>query len=406
MSFAMLTRNTAALAMGTLILAIELWTLLPGPTPPLLVLAVVVPELAPWGILASLLAGAAVLALARGWVRVLAVLMCAGALVCAILPLSRLPQTLAACDAEMQLALGTTSPALRPERNRAGALTAPFDLVTAFRGLPRGEQIRFEGNLPVATRDGARLGLDLYRPAAPGRRPTVIVIYGGAWKFGSRADTAELDRALAALGYNAIAVDYRHAPAYHFPTQIDDVRDAIATIARNADAWGVNTSRVAILGRSAGGELALLAAYAPEPLTIRAAIGYYAPTDLVEGYRRPPNPDPEDVRGILRAYIGGTPETKVDAYRQASPVFYARPGLPPTLLVGGARDELVLVSLQREMRDALRRRGAHVAALEMPWSNHAFDAIPNGLAGQIARYYTERFLAGELDASDPRTGHS
>lgn len=396
MPFAMLTRNTTALAVGTLILAVEVWTVLPAPTPPLLVLAVVVPELAPWGVLASILAGGTVLALARGPVRAVAGIMCAGALVCAIVPLASLPQTLAACDAEMRRALATKSADLGSERDRTGALTAPFDLLTAFRGLPPAGPIRFEGNLPVATRDGTRLGLDLYRPAAPGRRPTVIVIYGGAWKFGSRADTAELDRALAALGYNAIAVDYRHAPAYHFPTQIDDVRDAIATIARNAGAWGVDTSRVAIVGRSAGGELALLAAYAPEPLRIRAAIGYYAPTDLVEGYRRPPNPDPEDVRGILRTYIGGTPETKMDPYLQASPLSYARPELPPTLLVGGARDELVLVSLQREMRDALRRRGARVAALELPWSNHAFDAIPNGLAGQIARYYTQRFLAATL----------
>lgn len=396
MSFAMLARNTAALAVGTLILAIELWTLLPAPTPPLLVLAIVVPELAPWGILASLLAWGAVLVLARGWVRAVAGLMCAAALACAITPLARLAPTLAACDAEMHRVLGTNSAESEPERNGAGMLAAPFDLVTAFRGLPPAGPVRFDGNLSVATRDGARLGLDLYRPAVPGRRPTVIVIYGGAWKFGSRGVTAELDRALAALGYNAIAVDYRHAPAYHYPTQIDDVRDAIATIARNADAWGVDPSRVAILGRSSGGELALLAAYQPEPLTIRAVIGYYAPTDLVEGYRRLPDPDPEDVRGILRTYIGGTPETKMDAYRQASPVSYAGRELPPTLLIGGARDELVLVSLQREMRDTLRRRGARVAALELPWSNHVFDAIPNGLAGQIARYYTQRFLAATL----------
>jgi acetyl esterase/lipase len=396
MSLAMLARNTAAIVVGSLALGIEIWTFLPAPTPPLIVLAVVVPELAPWGILASLVAGGAVLAMARGWVRIAAGVMCAAALACAIVPLSLVPRTLAACDAEMRLGLGTSAAELGSERTRAGALAAPFDLVTSFRGLPSAGRIRFDGNLPVTTRDGARLGLDLYRPAAAGLRPTVIVIYGGAWKFGSRANTAELDRALAALGYNAIAVDYRHAPAYHYPTQIDDVRDAIGAISRNAAAWGVDRSRVAILGRSAGGELALLAAYLPEPLTIRAAIGYYAPTDLVEGYRRLPDPDPEDVRSLLRTYIGGTPETKMDAYRRASPRFYARPELPPTLLLGGGRDELVLVSLQREMRDALRGRGARVVALELPWSNHAFDAIPNGLAGQMARYYTQRFLAATL----------
>ena len=53
------------------------------------------------------------------------------------------------------------------------------------------------------------------------------------------------------------------------------------------------------LGRSAGGELALLAAYHPEPVTIRAVVGYYPPVDLADGYREPPVPDPANVRVMV-----------------------------------------------------------------------------------------------------------
>jgi acetyl esterase/lipase len=205
-----------------------------------------------------------------------------------------------------------------------------------------------------------------------------------------------LARSLARLGYTAIAIDYRHAPRYRFPVQIDDVRDALVAIARNAVSWNVDPARVAIFGRSAGAQLALLAAYAPEPLRIRAAVAYYAPTDLVAGYRFPPRPDPADVKRILRAYIGGTPDDRPAVYLAASPIRHVAPGLPPTLLIGGGRDELVRLSFAHALRDALRSRGVRVAALDLPWSNHAFDEIDNGTGGQIARYYTDRFLAAVL----------
>jgi acetyl esterase/lipase len=224
----------------------------------------------------------------------------------------------------------------------------------------------------------------------------VVIIYGGAWIFGSRAQSAELARTLAHLGYTAVAIDYRHAPAYRFPSQLDDVRDALATIARNANDWGIDARRVAIYGSSAGAELALLAAYEPSALNIRAAIAYYAPTDLIDGYRQPPRPDPAHVQRILDAYLGGPPDQWPGNYLASSPIDAVRPGLPPTLLVIGGRDELVRPGFAFAMRDKLRGAGDRAGALLLPWSNHAFDSIPNGTGGQVARYYTERFIAQTL----------
>ena len=248
----------------------------------------------------------------------------------------------------------------------------------------------------VPLRDGSALALDVYRPMLPGARPTIVTIYGGAWIFGARRDTRRIDEAYARRGYTVVAIDYRHAPKFHYPTQIDDVRDALAAIARNAATWHVDRDRVALFGRSAGAELALLAAYESEPLRIRAAVGYYTPTDLVAGYEAPPWPDPADVRGILRTYLGGTPRERGVAYRAASPIAHVRRGLPPTLLVVGLRDSLITSPMQRELRDALRAHGDHVAAVELPWSDHAFDEIPIGLGTQIAAPITRTFLAATL----------
>jgi len=347
----------------------------------------VVPELAPHFCIAFAVVGIAAFAIVRGRSRALCIFMSVAAFTLTLGPLVLLPTTIGASDAALHEATG---------RDAAPGETAdpkPFDLVRELLGDGVTVGLPLQRDLPVVTSDGARLGLDVYRSAMPGPRPAVILMYGGAWQFGRRSSMRPLAQSLAALGYTAIAVDYRHAPGYHFPTQRDDVRAALAEIAKNAHAWGVDRQHVATLGESAGGELALLAAYEPGPLRIRATIAFYPPLDLEGAYERPPHPDPADVRAILTTFLGGPPPQAPAAYAAASPRAQVRSGLPPTLLIGGGRDELCEIRFQREMRSALLAAGDRVAALEFPWSNHGFAAVSNGLGGQLARYYTERFLA-------------
>ncbi len=385
-----------ALIAGGLVLFLEIWTVVPGATLPTLALAAVVPELTPWAAGLCLIAGAVAQVAARGWARTAGVLAAACALGLALSPWFLLPATIGGCERAMRDALGQTYTGT-PAASEPLTSQRPYSLAIALAGYPNGAAIRLRRDVAVWTRDGVRLGLDVYSPAAPRPRPTVVLIYGGAWIFGSRAESEPSGRALAKLGYTAIAIDYRHAPRFRYPTQLDDVRDALATIARNHVAWNVDPAHVAIWGRSAGAELALLAGYEPGPLRIGSVVAYYAPTDLVLGYRVPPRPDPADVDRILRAYTGGTPDDRLRLYEEASPITHVRPGLPPTLFVGGGRDELVALAFAHQMRDALRTHGVRVAALDLPWSNHAFDVIGNGTGAQLAQYYTERFLNATLE---------
>ena len=365
------------LVVAMLVFVVEVLGTLPAPTLPLLAFAVAVPEVASRALVIAIVLLVVVALALRGRMRLVGTTCAAIACILALVPLVQYPQASARAQAE-----------IAPfEGGQSAAIT-----VTA-----RDTDIRVERDLPVRTRDGAKLALDIYHSKIAGPRPTVITIYGGAWLFGKRADNATIDRALAARGYTAISVDYRHAPKYRYPTEPNDVEDAIATIAKHARAWDVDPDRVALFGRSAGAELALLAAYAPEPVHVRAAVAYYAPTDLVDGYRITPNPDPAGVRRILLAYLGASPDAAMAAYRAGSPVTHVRAGLPPTYLIIGLRDALVRPEQQRELRDALRAHGDAVAAIEVPWSNHAFDTIPSGLGGTLATQTTARFLRATLE---------
>ncbi len=125
-------------------------------------------------------------------------------------------------------------------------------------------------------------------------------------------------------------------------------------------------------------------------------VAFYAPVNLAAGYADPPRPDPIGVRQVLQTFIGGSPSALPARYRNASPSAYVRAGVPPTLLIYAGRDHLVRTRFGRQLAGALRDAGAPVAYVELPWAEHGFDLLPNGLGGQLALYLVERFLAQSL----------
>jgi acetyl esterase/lipase len=99
--------------------------------------------------------------------------------------------------------------------------------------------------------------------------------------------------------------------------------------------------------------------------------------------------------------LGGTPDQMPDRYREASPITYVSRRLPPSLLIYGGRDHVVLPRFGAMLNDQLRAAGATSVLLTIPWAEHAFDAIPNGPSGQLSLYYTEQFLEWALTRASP-----
>jgi acetyl esterase/lipase len=316
------------------------------------------------------------------------------AVLCAY-PLVRAPFVLAAFDNAMEQGLGNDYESQIPADARAALRAYPISAMDFARGISRGDVLIRRG-IEFAKPNGVPLTVDVYRPVSAGPHPILLQLYGGAWQRGSPEDNPTFARYFASKGYLVIALDYRHTPEWKWPAQIQDVRAALGWVIAHAAEYEGDRSRIAVIGRSAGAQLALVAAYQAGMPLIRAVASYYGPVDLVEGWRRPPRPDPLDIRAILETYLGGTPETVPAAYHDASPVTYALPRVPPTLLIYGARDHIVEARFGRELNDRLQENGATSVLLEIPWAEHAFDALPNGLSGQIALYYTERFFAWAL----------
>jgi acetyl esterase/lipase len=96
---------------------------------------------------------------------------------------------------------------------------------------------------------------------------------------------------------------------------------------------------------------------------------------------------------LEEALIGGTPSQMPTEYAEASPITYATRPLPPTLLIYGRRDHSVEAKYGARLGAELSKTGTQVAYLEIPWAEHAFDEVFNGVSSQVALFYTERFLA-------------
>src|SRR5918992_733748 len=85
-------------------------------------------------------------------------------------------------------------------------------------------------------------------------------------------------------------------------------RRAVMSWQRLTTALPLDPQRLVLLGRSAGGQLALLVAYTAQDPAIRGVVSLYAPIDLRWGYAHPASPWIVDTRGILEGYLGGSPD--------------------------------------------------------------------------------------------------
>ena len=151
-------------------------------------------------------------------------------------------------------------------------------------GAPTGSML-FYGNR-------AKQNYDAWIPPQPSTRMAVVTIHGGSWVHGSTAGMAVFNRRLYALGIPSFSIDYRPADEAAWPAQNQDVMLALADIRRNAAQWGIDPARIALIGSSAGGHLALSVA-SIQGRAATCVVAYSPPTSiaLVEhqaglGYRQ------------------------------------------------------------------------------------------------------------------------
>jgi acetyl esterase/lipase len=246
------------------------------------------------------------------------------------------------------------------------------------------------------------LMLDFYRPAGHddaghATRPCVVVIHGGSWVSGNRLNDGTkrwLNDWLAGLGYAVASIEYRLSPQFQWPAQRDDLHAAIEFLRARAGDLGIDPDRFVLVGRSAGAQIAIAAAYVEVIPGVRGIVDLYGPTDFDLTWDAATRPRSLDHRDNLKIFLGGNPETAHDAYRNASGAMLVTPRAPPTLILHGDRDINVFPEQAKVLDLKLAAAGVPHALVSLPWAGHAFDFVNFNTPGaQIGRYAIVRFLA-------------
>ncbi|MBV6440943.1 MAG: alpha/beta hydrolase [Haliscomenobacteraceae bacterium CHB4] len=313
--------------------------------------------------------------------------------------------------------------------------------------LPVVPKPRCEQNIPFSTIPGTNRQLlcDVWQPPENVSPSGIAFIYlhGSAWYFLDKdLGTRPLFGHLAAQGHVIMDVAYRLAPETDMMGMINDVKQAIVWIKENAGTYGVNPNRIVVGGGSAGGHLALMAAFTannpqflPKELegkdvSVCAVISLYGPTDLEAMYYhtnqhlttretpgRPkkavPTQMPEWMKqrmgaayyrlgfdkgfvnaGAFAPLMGGHPDECPETYTLFSPVTHVHSDCPPTLLIHGEHDIMSPVKTTRILYTHLVEAKVPTVLHILPQTDHAFDLqLPNiSPSAHNALYDVERFI--------------
>jgi acetyl esterase/lipase len=221
-------------------------------------------------------------------------------------------------------------------------------------------------------------------------------------------------------------VAYRLARETDMVGMLGDVKRALAWMKRHSARYGVDPAAVVLAGGSAGGHLAMLAAYTPnhpafDPEDVRdidtsvcGVISYYGIPDLrtLEHHwsEQTMNPLATTVGRALgffpqegylpwsklaRRLFGGPLDEVQDELLRFSPIAHTGRHCPPTLLLQGLHDHVTPIDDVRALHQALRDVGQPVVLVELPQVEHAFDMVALRISppAQVALYNVERFLA-------------
>jgi acetyl esterase/lipase len=229
--------------------------------------------------------------------------------------------------------------------------------------------VRVEKNVLYESRGAAPQRLDAYLPGGTTQRAGVVVVHGGGWTAGSKQSVAAYAMRLADHGWDAFAVDYRLAPHNRYPAAVDDVRAALGWLDSHATKFRLDPRRLAILGFSAGGNLALEAALTSHVPQLAAIAVWSAPTDLPAFVRTSHS---RYALHSIRAFVGCPPTECTARYRAASPIAHVSTSMPPVLLANSTA-EIVPLTQARSFARAARADHVPVTLIVVPGSRHAVE---------------------------------
>ncbi len=196
------------------------------------------------------------------------------------------------------------------------------------------------------------LQLNLYRPDDGKVYPALLMVHGGGWNSGDLTLQIPMALQIAAKGYVTVPVEYRLIPEALYPAAVHDLKAAVCWLRANADRYGIDPSRIAISGCSAGGQLANLVGMTNRlPNYERAGSSGNVPSEVqavinIDGLSDFTVPSIVNRARELRAsgakmpvdavWLGGTYEEKPEHWKSASPIYWVSEKSAPVCFINSS----------------------------------------------------------------------
>lgn len=225
-----------------------------------------------------------------------------------------------------------------------------------------------------------RLKLDIYFPNNTTTKsyPAVLLIHGGGWLTGSKENERVMAQHLALNGYVAVTASYRLGLEAPYPAAVIDLKDAIRWMRKHTKKYHINSSKVAVLGASAGGQLATLIGVTPNVSiyksnsTVSDAVQAIVNIDGIVSFIHPEaaaesKPGKKSMAGI---WLNGEKEDNFKKWKEASPLEYVDEHTPPALFINSAQPRFH--AGRDDMMTLLNKFGIYTEMHTIPDSPHSF----------------------------------
>lgn len=215
-------------------------------------------------------------------------------------------------------------------------------------------------------------GLTTDAPAEP--LPAIIWVPGGAWRGTDKNQSIAELQFLAERGFALVSMYYRSSAQAHYPAQLIDVKAAVRFLRAHAEQYHIDPNRIGMIGRSAGGYLASMAAmnndlgeseeWSGYSSDIQACCDLFGPVDLSQLLQKTTaevNSGHSRWSSIKKSHegalLGGSEETLPKRAYEASPIHYINRAMCPIAIFHGDQDPIVPLKISEDFYDAIVSAG-------------------------------------------------
>lgn len=278
-------------------------------------------------------------------------------------------------------------------------------LFLAFGVLARAAAPGLHRDIEYGSAGGESLKLDVNVPEGPGPFPVALLVHGGGWSGGDKANVGSEGRSaditpwfapLTAAKFTWFSINYRMAPAHRWPACLEDVQTAIRWVKAHAAEFKGDPARIALFGHSAGGQLVCLAAtLADDSVRVQAVVGYAPVTDFI--YELPARGGLGKALQDLHNQPKEPNEQSLAILSDTAAINHVKPGLPPFLLLHGDADKTVPYQTSLNFQAKLRASGVICDLITLPGAGHGLlnwnQFLPD-YADQMTAWLREKLEAG------------